>query len=136
MEKANIENNLKLRLIEKSEDCFSRAKSTSDPLESEKWNQAGIKLLEEASEIEKNEKNLELEREKYESSKNWKDPKFLIATGAPIIILILDKVIDRDTMWKFLKATFEFEKDNTYTSIPGRGLSGAFRIPAIFKRSR
>lgn len=135
MEKTNIENNLKLRLIEKSEDCFLKAREVSDPLEAEKWNQAGIKLLAEASEIEKNEKSLEFERIKHEDSKNWKDPKFLIATSTPIFVLLLDKFIDRDTMWKMMKSTFEFEKNNTYTSLPGRGLGSLFRLPSIFKRN-
>lgn len=128
-------------LDEAKDICLQRMKNSSDDEAFKSYADALGKISNSMNELEKNEiekeieaKKIELETKKLEASSTWKDPKFLITIGVPILTMVISKIIDRRTLFKQTEVICKFEKDNIITSSAGKGLLGSVRVPSIFNK--
>ena len=69
-----------------------------------------------------------IELERAESAKNEQGlnriVKYVEVAAVPVGVLVLDSIIK----WKYMKTICNFEKDYTFTTTPGRGISSFFRF--------
>lgn len=79
-------------------------------------------------EEEKYRSNLKLEEEKFEHSKKEQSKRWItelaIGVGIPVALFI------GDCLFKtyYMKSVCNFEKDYTFTTTPGKGISGLFKF--------
>ena len=75
-----------------------------------------------------NELNLELEKEKLENSKVEQNKKWIleivIGAGIPVVLFVGDCLFKR----YYMRSVCNFEKDYTFTTTPGRSISGLFKF--------
>ena len=91
-------------------------------LEEEKY-RSNLKLEE-----EKYRSNLKLEEDKFEHSKEEQKKRWItelaIGVGVPVVLFIGDCLFKNH----YMKSVCNFEKDYTFTTTPGKGISGLFRF--------
>lgn len=79
-------------------------------------------------EEEKYRSNYNLEKEKFENSKEEQKKRWIIelgiGVGVPVLLFIGDCVFKNH----YMKSVCNFEKDYTFTTTPGKGISGLFRF--------
>lgn len=122
-------------LNEAKEVCIEKMQKAKDADEFGRYIDGLVKVSNAMTDLEKMEKDKELEEKKFIDSKDWKDPKFLIPVIAPIITMIFGKIIDRRTLWKQTEAICNFEATNIFASSAGKGLTGSIRMfPIINNR--
>lgn len=125
---------VKQKLEEAMDRCLRKAETTVDAGEFDKYIEGSVKIAEALNDIKKSEDQIQMEEKKFKSSRNWKDPMFLIPLVMPFVTMLVGKVIDERILWHQTVAVCEFEKTNTFTTQAGKGLGSSFRIFPILGR--